>query len=143
VASVLAALREDLGRLVPGIEIEHIGATSLPDGLTKGDVDVNLRVTPEQFDHVISTLSWHLDIAQPHNWTAACASFSDDRRALPVGVQVTVTGSDADFLVTLRDRLAGDARLRQDYSLIKQQNATAGADAYWSAKNDFLRQILD
>jgi hypothetical protein len=116
VASVLEGLRGDLGRFVPGIEVEHIGATALPDGLTKGDVDVNLRVSPEQFDRAVAELSGRFDIAQPQNWTAAYASFSDDRRALPVGIQVTVKGSDADFLVTLRDRLAGDARLRQDYT---------------------------
>jgi N-acetylglutamate synthase-like GNAT family acetyltransferase len=46
VERALADLRQDLEVLVPGVEVEHIGATALPDGLTKGDVDVNVRVDP-------------------------------------------------------------------------------------------------
>ena len=30
--------------LLPGVEIHHIGATAMPFGHTKGDVDLNLRV---------------------------------------------------------------------------------------------------
>jgi GrpB-like predicted nucleotidyltransferase (UPF0157 family) len=45
VAAVLEALREDLEEFVPSVDVEHIGATSLPDGFTKSDVDVNLRVS--------------------------------------------------------------------------------------------------
>lgn len=30
--------------LLPGVSVEHVGSTSLPDGLTKGDLDVQVRV---------------------------------------------------------------------------------------------------
>jgi GrpB-like predicted nucleotidyltransferase (UPF0157 family) len=143
VSRVLERLRHDLDQLVPGVEFEHIGATSLPDGFTKGDVDVNLRVGRERFDQVVAALSRRFELAQPQNWTSTYASFADDRRDLPVGIQVTVEGSDEDFLVMLRDRLRNDARLRQRYNRIKQENAPAGEDAYWRAKNDLLRQILE
>jgi GrpB-like predicted nucleotidyltransferase (UPF0157 family) len=142
VTSVLDELRGDLDQLVPALDIEHIGATSLPDGLTKGDVDVNLRVDAGQFDHVVAMLSTRFGIAQPQNWTATYASFSDDRRALPVGIQVTVKGSNDDFLVMLRDRLRSDADLRREYNHLKHQNSSAGADVYWQAKNDFLQRLL-
>jgi GrpB-like predicted nucleotidyltransferase (UPF0157 family)/GNAT superfamily N-acetyltransferase len=141
VAPVLADLRGELETLVPGIPVEHVGATSLPDGLTKGDVDVNVRVHADQFDDVVAALSTRFEAAQPQNWTATFASFSDDRGGLPVGIQVTVRGSDDDFLVAARDRLRADAGLRRKYDRIKQGTAAAGRAAYWQAKNDFLRDM--
>jgi GrpB-like predicted nucleotidyltransferase (UPF0157 family)/GNAT superfamily N-acetyltransferase len=139
--AVLTDLRRELAVVAPGVEVEHIGATSMPDGLTKGDVDVNLRVDRERFDHVVAALSTRFDIAQPQNWTSNFASFSDTRRGVPVGIQVTVEGSDDDFIVELRDRLRADPNLRHEYDEIKRANAGAGRDAYWRAKDEFLRRL--
>jgi GrpB-like predicted nucleotidyltransferase (UPF0157 family)/GNAT superfamily N-acetyltransferase len=141
VDAVLPDLRRDLLVLAPGAEVEHIGATSMPDGVTKGDVDVNLRVESHQFDDVVSALSDRFDVAQRQNWTRSFASFSDTRRGLPIGVQVTVKGSQDDFLVDLRDRMRGDPELRHQYDAVKREYAQAGRRAYWNAKNDLLRSI--
>ena len=143
IEAVLADLRRVLAALVPGVVVEHIGATSMPDGLTKGDVDVNLRVDHNRFDQVVATLSIRLDVAQPQNWTATYASFSDTSRGVPVGIQVTVIGSDEDFLVELRDLMRVDPELRHRYDAIKQASAPAGRDAYWRAKHDFLRRVRE
>jgi GrpB-like predicted nucleotidyltransferase (UPF0157 family)/N-acetylglutamate synthase-like GNAT family acetyltransferase len=138
---VLTDLRRELDELVPGVEVEHIGATSLPDGLSKGDVDVNLRVKPDRFDDVVAALSTVFEVAQPQNWTSTFASLSAGRRGLPIGIQVTVDASDDDFLVALRDRLRADPALRRQYDDIKQEAAPAGRDAYWQAKNEFLDDV--
>src|SRR3989442_10436859 len=144
-ASDIDAGRTELGRelavVAPGLVIEHIGGTSMPDGLTKGDVDVNLRVDEDRFDHVVAALSTRFDVAQPENWTATYASFSDTCRGVPVGIQVTVEGSDDDFLVTLRDLMRDDTELRHQYDAIKRANAPSGRDPYWRAKHDFLSRV--
>lgn len=141
VERALADLRHELQVLVPGIHVEHIGATALPDGLTKGDVDVNIRVDFDRFNDAVATLSVRFEIAQPQNWTATFASFSDERRGLPIGIQVTVKDSDDDFLVALRDRLRDDPALRREYDGIKGDAAPAGRDTYWQAKNAFLQGV--
>jgi GrpB-like predicted nucleotidyltransferase (UPF0157 family) len=138
---VLTALRRELSTLAPGVGVEHIGATAMPDGVTKGDVDVNLRIAPERFDSLVAALSARFDVAQPQNWTGTYASFSDTRRGLPLGIQVTVVGSDDDFLVELRDRMREDPDLRRRYDAVKRANAPAGREAYWQAKDDFLRRL--
>jgi GrpB-like predicted nucleotidyltransferase (UPF0157 family) len=138
---VLAELRRQLAEIARDVRVEHIGATSMPDGITKGDVDVNLRVAPERFNSVIAALAARFDVAQPQNWTRTYASFSDTRGGLPLGIQVTVVGSDDDFLVELRDRMRGDSDLRRRYDAVKRANAPAGREAYWQAKNDFLRRL--
>jgi GrpB-like predicted nucleotidyltransferase (UPF0157 family)/GNAT superfamily N-acetyltransferase len=140
VESVLADVRDELRVFALEADVEHVGATSMPDGVTKGDVDVNLRVSPDRFDEVVAALSTGFDVAQAQNWTATFASFSGTRRGWPLGIQVTVAGSDADFLVELRDLMRNDPTLRRQYDAIKRANAGAGRNAYWQAKDDFLRR---
>jgi GrpB-like predicted nucleotidyltransferase (UPF0157 family) len=139
---VTASFERDFGSALANAEVHHIGATSLPFGHTKGDVDVNVRVDEAAFPVVVDALRERLAVAQPANWTPTFASFSTDAYPLPLGVQVTVIGSRDDFLLALRDRLRADALLLRRYDEIKVATASAGADAYWKAKDALLRELL-
>jgi GrpB-like predicted nucleotidyltransferase (UPF0157 family) len=141
VDEVVVKLEKSLRALLPTCQIEHIGATSMPDGLTKGDVDINIRVSQDDFPRTVETLRNHFPVAQAHNWTESFASFSDTSLALPVGLQVTVLGSPDDFLVPLRDLMRRDAELRHRYDRVKRDAASLGADGYWAAKNALLTEI--
>ena len=110
-------------------------------GLTKGDVDVNVRVDESSFPRVVDVLSARLAIAQPENWTSTFASFSADGYPIPLGVQVTVIGSPDDFLLALRDRFRRDPELLRRYDEVKLAAAGAGSAAYWQAKDEFLREL--
>lgn len=140
--AVVADVKPSLRTLLPNCQIEHVGATSMPDGVTKGDVDLSVRVSADLFDEAVDSLRGRFDIAQPDNWTATYASFSDASRALPVGLQVSVVGSSDDFLVALRDLMRADSDLRHAYDRVKRDAAPLGSDGYWRAKNDFLVPIL-
>jgi GrpB-like predicted nucleotidyltransferase (UPF0157 family) len=105
-------------------------------------VDVNVRVRPERFADVVRALSVRLPVAQPDNWTPAFASFSAHGYALPLGVQVTAIGSSDDFLLALHDRLVAEPELIERYDRLKLAAAAGGAERYWQAKNDFLRELL-
>jgi GrpB-like predicted nucleotidyltransferase (UPF0157 family) len=139
---IVARFSRDAAPLLGEAEVHHIGATSFGEGRTKGDVDVNVRVQPEQFDELVAALRGRYDVAQPDNWTHTFASFGMDDYALPLGIQVTVIGSDDDYLVYLRDRLLADPQLRERYDEVKAAAAAGGADAYWRAKDAFLRGLL-
>jgi len=127
--------------LLAEAEIHHIGATALAFGHTKGDVDVNVRVTEANLASIVESLTARLTIAQPENWTPTFASFSADGYSLPLGVQVTVIGSADDFLLSLRDSMRSDPDLLHQYDDAKVAAACAGADAYWQAKDRFLQQL--
>src|SRR5207302_11291643 len=131
---IVAEVANELRALLPDCDVEHIGATALPDGVTKGDVDVNIRVTASNFERAIELLTAQFAVAQPQNWTPTYASFSDADRALPLGLQVTVIGSPDDFLVKLRDLMLSDPSLRRDYNRCKTQAAQLGGRGYWEAK---------
>ena len=114
----------------------------MPFGHTKGDVDVNVRVGEREFEYAVGVLNEHYEVAQYENWTPTYASFSTDRYELPLGVQLTVNGSVDDFLLDLRDRMRSEPEQLRRYDEIKLDAAKRGPDAYWQAKNDFLREML-
>jgi GrpB-like predicted nucleotidyltransferase (UPF0157 family) len=139
---VVEQFRRDVTGLPRGAEVHHIGATSMPFGRTKGDVDVNVRVDAREFAEVVAALQETYDVAQPQNWTTEFASFSTDRYSLPFGIQVTVIGSANDHLLSLRDRMRADPELLRRYDECKAAAAGAGGDGYWEAKNAFLQAAL-
>jgi GrpB-like predicted nucleotidyltransferase (UPF0157 family) len=140
-AETVAAFERDVGDSLGAAEIHHIGATALPFGRTKADVDVNVRVDEGGFAEAVETLRARFAVAQPENWTPTFASFTAGGYALPLGVQVTVIGSPDDFLLALRDRLRNDPELLRRYDELKAASAAEGADAYWQAKNRFLQEL--
>jgi len=148
VADVVAAAEamvEEFGlvarRLVPDAEVHHIGATALPTGLTKGDVDVNIRIDTDGFARAVDVLRRHYEPAQEHNWTPTYASFKADSYPLPLGIQVTVIGSPDDFLLALRDAMRTRPAILDEYTECKRRAAALGPGAYWEAKDAFLRAL--
>jgi GrpB-like predicted nucleotidyltransferase (UPF0157 family) len=139
--AIVAALGERLAELLPAAEVHHIGATALPAGTTKGDVDANVRVPAADFDAAVAALRIHFEVAQPESWSAGFASFSTGAYALPLGIQLTAIGSPSDFLLELRDRMRSDPGLLRRYDEVKRDAAPGGAVAYWEAKDRFLREL--
>ena len=139
--AVVAAFEADVDLLPGGAEIHHIGATALPSGHTKGDVDVNVRVDEAYFAALVDIFSARFAVTQPENWTSTFASFSAGGYALPLGIQLTVIGSSDDFLLALRDRMRADPELLRRYDELKVASAASGAQAYWEAKDRFLQAL--
>lgn len=143
VERLLASLRPRLRRLLPVADIEHIGATAIAGALTKGDVDVCVRVAPAEFRAAADTLAAHFAIKQPENWTADFASFGDDTGfQLPVGVQLVARESEADQFVFLREYFIANPAALADYNRLKLRHAADGPEAYWQAKNALFAKIL-
>ncbi|MDX6453842.1 MAG: hypothetical protein QOH16_3891 [Gaiellaceae bacterium] len=139
---VIAKFERDFGDVLVHAQVHHIGATALPFGQTKGDVDINVRVDEDQFPMTVNALGDRLTVAQPENWSETFASFSAEGYELPLGVQVTVIDSNDDFLLALRDRMRTDPSLLRRYNEIKVAAAAEGAEAYWKAKDELLRDML-
>jgi uncharacterized protein len=92
--------RDQVRKLLPDAEVEHVGATSVPGALTKGDLDLLVRVEPGRFEPAVAAMRGAYAIHQPENWTQTFASFVDPEAGeVPVGVQLAVAGSAEDGLL--------------------------------------------
>lgn len=143
VERVLSRVFARLRALLPDAELHHVGATALPGALTKGDIDVLVRVAPERFQAAVDVLRQHFLVKQPDNWTSEFASFGDDTGPeLPLGIQVVVRNSSDDFFLFLHDYFTSHRDALRAYNRLKRAHAGEGPEGYWKAKNDFLAKIL-
>jgi GrpB-like predicted nucleotidyltransferase (UPF0157 family) len=123
---------------VPG-ELVLTGGTSLPGALTKGDVDLHLRVPQGSFDAVVARLRRVYPVASPHAWAATLAVF-DVPGPRPTGLAVTPLHSEHDqrFLETWR-ALRHSPALLAEYNALK--TAATGPGDYERSKAEFFARV--
>ena len=139
----LACVTAQIHSVLPEVDVEHIGATAIPGALTKGDLDVMVRVPSSQFPVAVAKLKTVFVVKQPKNWNDSFASFGDDTAyGLPLGVQLVIRDSESDFLLYLRDHFIHHPDALAAYNQLKQRHAGEGSEAYWKAKHIFLSAIL-
>ncbi len=136
--TILAAQRARLAPLLPRHELLLTGGSSVVGALTKGDVDLHLRVDRVDFAATVTTLRGIYDVVHPEIWQDTLATFAV-AAPLPTGVAVTPVGSEHD----LRFRrtwqlLAGDPALLAEYNAMKRAR---GGD-YERRKSAFFDRLL-
>ncbi len=136
--------REQVLRLLPDAEVEHVGATSVPGALTKGDLDVLVRVPASEFARAVAVLGNAYAVHQSHNWTPTLASFNDPASSTaPVGIQLVVAASASDALFgPFRDALIADAALLAEYNALKLRLDGESYERYTTAKGAFVEDVL-
>lgn len=147
-AAVQAAFAEHRRRvleLVPGAEVEHVGSTAIRGALTKGDLDLLVRVEAREFDAAVAGLGGVYAVDQPENWTRTFASFSERRAAVPpVGLQLVVAGSAEDALFgPFRDALVADPALLAEYNALKLDSDGEDYERYTDVKAEFVKRVLE
>ena len=121
-------------------DIQHIGSTSVPGTISKGDLDINIRVPQTDFDVTAEKLKTIYQINQFHNWTASFASFKDDSRDL--GVQLTAIGSSDDCFVTQRDYLRAHPEKVAELNQLKEKFEGKSMEEYRKEKDVFFEGLI-
>ncbi|OIK09842.1 GrpB family protein [Bacillus sp. MUM 13] len=82
---------------MPDSDVQHVGSTAVPNSHTKGDIDIQVRVSPEQFLKAVPTLSAVYELNEDSVKTGSFRAFKDDSTVSPLGVQLIVIDSEYDF----------------------------------------------
>jgi GrpB-like predicted nucleotidyltransferase (UPF0157 family) len=136
-------LREQSTRLrnagVPGT-LELVGGSSVNGALTKGDVDLHLRVEPAVFKSAVARLRGMFAVGHPEIWCSTLATF-DMPADLPTGLAVTPIGAEHDVRFSrVWQMLAADPALVSEYNAVKRDAAAAD---YERRKSEFFDGVLD
>jgi GrpB-like predicted nucleotidyltransferase (UPF0157 family) len=126
--------------LLPGASVEHVGSTALPDGLTKGDLDVQVRVAAAQFEQACRALEGLYE-PNPGGFTDRGRSFKDDDTDPPLGLHVTIIDGPSDIQHRQRDLLRARPDLRREYDALKRRFHGGEMAAYREAKGAFFGRI--
>jgi GrpB-like predicted nucleotidyltransferase (UPF0157 family) len=139
-----AALRRErqrLATLAPGSEVVLTGASSLPGTLTRGDIDLHLRVPPPAWAVTVAALSEAYRVVNPEIWTSTLATFGAPDDDL-VGIAATPVGSEHDVRFRAAwERLAGDAVALAAYNELKRSHAGGDLAEYLAAKGAFFERL--
>jgi GrpB-like predicted nucleotidyltransferase (UPF0157 family) len=136
--------RARLLALLPAAEVLHTGGTSIPSALTRGDLDVQVRVAPADFVSARDKLSGAYASYQPETWTDEFATFVRADAQVDTGVALTAVGGEHDrrFLIAWR-RLRSDPHLLADYNALKEAHAgSTDDDLYRAAKSAFFDRLV-
>ncbi len=142
VAQILLEEEPLLRLLLPWADMQHVGSTSIPGALTKGDLDIVIRVPKERFVKSRERLLSIYEPDQQENWSTTFASFKDLNKSLPLGVQLTIMGSKDDLFVTFRDALRSKPELLAEYNALKTSCEGQPAEVYLEKKGVFFEKHL-
>lgn len=136
-------LQRELQALIPGAQIEHVGSTAIPGSLTKGDLDVQVRVAAPDYSDAKDRLCELYDVNVGGFSGDDAISFEDYSGEPHVGIHLTVVDGSADIQWRFRDRLLGSEALRQEYDDLKRKFEGGSMAEYRNAKERFVSQVLD
>jgi GrpB-like predicted nucleotidyltransferase (UPF0157 family) len=128
---------------LPFADVQHVGSSAIPSCLTKGDLDIQVRVTFEQFPIAVQTLEKLFELNEGSVKTDSFRAFKDDSAAPPLGVQLTVINSEFDFFWKIRDVLLQNDKLRKDYDDLKKSYEGKEMDKYREAKSKFFSKVME
>lgn len=143
-ASAFEEHRRRVLAALPWAQVEHVGATSVPGALTKGDLDLLVRVEAARFDAASANLLGLYAVHQKENWTPTYASFADPEARDPlVGVQLAVAGSAEDLIfLPFRAALIDDPALLEEYNALKARLDGEEYERYTEVKGAFIERVL-
>lgn len=141
--TLFAALEHDLGPQLPAsAEMLHVGATAIPGCLTKGDLDVAIRVDADDFPAAAAILAARFAPNAGSIRTADFAAFEGRVMAPALGLQLTVRDGQFDVFHRFAVALRADPSLVARYNALKIRCDGAPMSAYRQIKAAFIREIL-
>ena len=129
---------------LPYADVQHIGSTAIPNSVTKGDVDIVVRVSSEEFAEARGALMTLYKINQKGNWTDIFASFKDDKSfSADLGVQLVVENSKSDDFVKIRDAIRENPDMLKEYNEMKQRFENKDMEEYRKEKAKFFQKLRE
>lgn len=127
---------------LPQADVQHIGATSIPGTITKGDLDINVRVSRKDFKKAVELLKKLYEINQLENWSDDFASLKKDGYFdLDLGVQLVIIDSKSDDFVKIRDLLIRRPDFVKKYNELKIKFEGKGMEDYRREKAEFFENL--
>jgi GrpB-like predicted nucleotidyltransferase (UPF0157 family) len=125
------------------VEIEHIGSSAIKDAISKGDLDILVRSSKENFNINLNTIiGLDFNIKTNTLRTDSLCMLETQKYPIDVAIQLIESGSEFEDFVKFRNLLNGDPRLVIKYNELKNNSTDLSPDEYRSIKSKFIQLIL-
>lgn len=137
------SLLKELGpALPPSCELHHVGASAVPGCLTKGDLDINVRVDPGEFAATDAILARRFERNPGSVRDEQFSAFVCEDRELPIGIQLSARGGTYDIFVPFVVALRNEQALVKRYNALKRRFQGRSMAEYREAKSRFIQDVL-
>ncbi len=135
--------REQISRLLPDARVEHVGASSIPGAISKGDLDIFVAVEASMLEQCVCELkklgfSEKIDTLRTDTLCMLESTGKED-----VALQVVASGSEFECFLVFRDRLRAAPLLVKQYNKLKLSCEGWSEEAYRQKKSLFIEQVLE
>lgn len=136
-------LISEIKGVLPDARIEHIGSSSIPNSLSKGDLDIFVGVpnhTHEQAINAIKTIGFteKEGTFRSHELCMLVTNkFNYD-----VAIQVVANDSEFECFIRFRDILKENESLVEEYNNLKLKAQILSEDKYREKKSEFIQHVL-
>ncbi|MEZ8786422.1 GrpB family protein [Vibrio splendidus] len=132
----------EIKKLIPNARVEHVGASSIPSAVSKGDLDIFVGVELGELEDAIerlTTLGFNekLDTLRTPELCMLESTSGDD-----VALQVVANGSEFECFLRFRDKLRANPALVKQYNTLKMSCEGWPQDEYREKKSDFIEHVL-
>ncbi|WP_429178830.1 GrpB family protein [Aeromonas salmonicida] len=129
-------------QLLPKARVEHVGASSIPLAISKGDLDIFIGVESDELNaaiELLTTLGFQekADTLKTSELCMLESTSGDD-----VAFQLVANGSEFEFFLIFRDKLRAAPSLVQQYNALKMSCEGQSQDDYRRKKSDFINHVL-
>lgn len=133
----------EVERQLPFARIEHVGASSIPGAVSKGDLDVFVGVARCHFLQSITVLK-QLGYSEKAGTlrTESLCMLETSRYPSDVAIQLVENGSPFETFLRFRDLLQADATLLSEYNALKRACEGLDEESYRRTKADFIEGLL-
>ncbi|CDT07784.1 conserved hypothetical protein [Vibrio coralliirubri] len=132
----------DIKKLIPNARVEHVGASSIPFAVSKGDLDIFVGVDLGELEDVIgrlTTLGFNekLDTLRTPELCMLESTSGDD-----VALQVVANRSEFECFLRFSDKLRANPALVQQYNTLKMACEAWSQEEYREKKSVFIEHVL-
>ena len=134
--------QQKICKILPSAKVEHIGSSSIPNAISKGDLDIYVEIKPELLESAIEQLK-ALNFSEKLNTLRkADLCMLESNNGDDVAIQIVSSNSEFTNFLTFRDRLINSPSLVTEYNLLKSTCSGLDQDRYRSIKSQFIQKVL-
>ncbi|UPR59168.1 GrpB family protein [Vibrio sp. ED004] len=139
---MFARYERDIKKLIPNARVEHVGASSIPSAVSKGDLDIFVGIESSELEYAVEQLTTlgfkeKLDTLRTPELCMLESTSSDD-----VALQLVANGSEFECFLTFRDKLRANPALVQQYNTLKISCEGWPQEEYREKKAHFIEHVL-
>ncbi|WP_215402810.1 GrpB family protein [Vibrio gigantis] len=140
---MFARYERDIKKLLPTARVEHVGASSIPLAVSKGDLDIFVGVELNELEDAAERLTLlgfkeKLDTLRTPELCMLESTSGDD-----VALQIVAHGSEFECFLTFRDKLRAAPALVEQYNALKMSCEGWSQEEYREKKSDFIEHVLE